>query len=145
MAKSNLQKKERELIDLNNEVIKSIRGESEFTKDILNSLITQTKQEIEDEQKNITATEAEVDDCNKSNSLMKRNYNRLISWSELYENSSLDRKKMIVAQLIDTIYIRKDYDIVINFKISFKQFLSMSTVNFEPQEEYPENAIVVSM
>ena len=58
-------------------------------------------------------------------SLKINDYDRLISWAELFETSTLERKKMIVAQLVNEIHVTKEYKISIEFNISFEQFLSM--------------------
>jgi len=48
-------------------------------------------------------------------------YNNVLTWADMYADSSIDVKKMIVSQLISAVRVSKDYKIEIDFKISEKQ------------------------
>ena len=51
-----------------------------------------------------------------------RQYNDVLSWADMYAESPMDVKKMIVAQLISAVRVSRDYRIEIDFKISERQF-----------------------
>ena len=57
-----------------------------------------------------------------SNSLILWKYNNVIKWADIYENADLPTKQIIVAHLIDSISVKKDYELTINFKINLEQF-----------------------
>ena len=50
-----------------------------------------------------------------------KQYNDVLTWADMYANSSIEVKKMIVSQLISSVKVSKDYSIEIDFKISEKQ------------------------
>ena len=51
---------------------------------------------------------------------------QLLSWADLYSKSSFEARKMILSQLIDSVYVGRDYRIEINFKFSFDEFNTQS-------------------
>lgn len=50
-----------------------------------------------------------------------RQYNDVLTWADMYTESPMDVKKMIVSQLISGVRVSRDYKIEIDFKISEKQ------------------------
>jgi len=45
----------------------------------------------------------------------------VLSWSDMYEGSPIDVKKMIVSQLVRAVHVSRDYKLEIDFKISTRQ------------------------
>ena len=52
---------------------------------------------------------------------VRRQYNDVLSWADIYAESAVEVKKMIVCQLISAVRVSRDYAIEIDFKISEKQ------------------------
>ena len=50
-----------------------------------------------------------------------RQYNDVLTWADMYAESPIDVKKMIVSQLISAVRVSADYKIEIDFKISERQ------------------------
>ncbi len=50
------------------------------------------------------------------------NYDELISWADLYEEATLEKKKMVVNALINRIEVFRDYKVKIDFNFDFEQF-----------------------
>ena len=50
-----------------------------------------------------------------------RQYNDVLTWADMFNDSAIDVKKMIVAQLISSVRVSEGYKIEIDFKISEKQ------------------------
>jgi transcriptional regulatory protein LevR len=49
-------------------------------------------------------------------------FDELISWAELYDSASLEKKKMVVNALINRIEVSRDYKVKIDFNFDFEQF-----------------------
>ena len=47
--------------------------------------------------------------------------NEIITWADIYENSTLERKKMIVAQLIKRVTVGRGYQVSVEFNITFDE------------------------
>ena len=49
-------------------------------------------------------------------------YEELISWGDIFQNSTKGTKKMIAAYLIDRVEVRRGYEVEIKFKVVYEQF-----------------------
>ena len=50
-------------------------------------------------------------------------YDDMLEWAFAYDKASMSAKKMIVAHLIDRVYVFRDYRLQIKLNISIEQFL----------------------
>ena len=50
-------------------------------------------------------------------------YTQFTSWADEFDAATVEQKKMIICQLIKEIRVFKDYNIEIEFNISYRQFL----------------------
>ena len=133
MAKTHLLDKQKELDDYKGETLKVIRGQSKLSIDLLNTLIAETEAQIKEAQLNADTVDAELRELLETSEGLKREYDRLLSWADLYDKSSFEAKKMIVSQFIQAVRIGQDYNIEIDFNVSFEEFQSFC--NDEPADE----------
>ena len=66
--------------------------------------------------------QASLDGLLDSSQSLQAEYDQLLSWADLYSKSSFEARKMILSQLIDSVYVGRDYKMEINFKFSFDEF-----------------------
>ncbi len=111
-----------ELTTLKSEVVKAIRGESAFDTEMLSELIRESEAkcatllvQYQEAKAACAEGQAVMDSLNKQ-------YKDLIGWSELYDNASIEAKKMIVNSLIKRIEVYRGYRLHIEFNIDFEQF-----------------------
>ncbi|MCL2249959.1 MAG: hypothetical protein FWC13_11900, partial [Oscillospiraceae bacterium] len=69
----------------------------------------------------IETLEKELANSKDTMTKVRRQYNDVVTWADMYNESPIDVKKMIIAQLINTVKISADYKIEIDFKISERQ------------------------
>lgn len=50
-------------------------------------------------------------------------FDELISWAELYDKSSFEKKKMIANCLIKRVDVCRGYKLKVEFNIDFEQFM----------------------
>lgn len=100
-----------------------INGESAFTTDVLTMSINSTKDELATIQQRLT--ECEQSSVEKREVLNKLDYyyDQFTSWADEFDTSTPEQKKMIVCQLIKEIRVYKNYNIEIEFNLSYRQFL----------------------
>jgi len=122
VVKAELNKHINNLKNLENEVIKYLNGESTFNRDILNGLILQTKEKVAEATGIAQQCELELSNRHQHISNIQAQYNKLIGWTEMFGESSIETKKMIVAQLIDKIKVLRGYEIDITFNVDYEQF-----------------------
>ena len=125
--------KQREYQDLRAETIKVIQGTSRLNVDLLNSLVAETSEQIKQLSWQIQTATAELEETVQSASQALREYDQLIGWAEMYDNCTFEAKKMIVAQFVKKVHVRRDYEIDIEFNVSFEEFQALY-LDKEPEE-----------
>jgi len=130
-AKARLKEKENDLEDYKAETLKVIRGKSKLSIDLLNTLVADTEEEIKAAQTDLGAAEQEHTELCESAEKLRREYDKLLTWANLYDKSTFEAKKMIVAQFVKAVRVGRDYNIEIDFNVSFEAFQSYSIQNGE--------------
>ena len=121
-AKSDYAKAAAELDTLRAEVIKSLRGESAFSQDLLGSLISDCETKCLEVQRTMEAAQAAYDEGQAMLDVLNAQYDDIISWAEMYDSASMESKKMIVSCLIRRVEVYRNYRLHIDFNIDFEQF-----------------------
>ena len=122
LLKSQFSEKQREIADYKAEAIRVIRGESKFSDELLNTLIEQAKEE---EGKLAAACEeakAEISELSKGMEKEQEEYDRLISWAEIYSVCPFETKKMFISQFVKSVRVYRNYELEIEFNVSFEEF-----------------------
>ena len=125
--------KQREYQDLRAETIKVIQGTSRLNVDLLNSLVDETSEQIKQLGIQIQTATAELEETAQNASQVLREYDQLMGWAEMYDNCTFEAKKMIVAQFVKAVHVRRDYEIDIEFNVSFEEFQALY-LDKEPEE-----------
>ena len=69
----------------------------------------------------VETLEQELANSKDTKRQVTRQYNDVLTWADMYTESAMEVKKMIVAQLIGAVRVSADYKIEIDFKISERQ------------------------
>jgi DNA invertase Pin-like site-specific DNA recombinase len=115
-------KAEADLDNLKSEVLKSIRGESKFSPDLLGELISQTEMQVRDLNDVCDKIRNEVNEGKIHIEEMHAMYDDVISWSELYQTSDLPTRKMIVANLVNRVEVARDCVLHIDLNIDLSLY-----------------------
>ena len=102
---------------------KSIKGESSFSADMLSELISKSEEECKRLFDLCREAEKEVNDTEIILKDLSDSFDELISWAELYDDASFEKKKMIVNCLIKRVDVFRGYKLKIDFNFDFQQFL----------------------
>ena len=78
-------------------------------------------------------TEDALEETLRDASQVLREYDQLVGWAEMYDNCTFEAKKMIVAQFVKAVRVRRDYEIDIEFNVSFEEFQALY-LEGEPEE-----------
>ncbi len=119
-AKSKFDKAEKEYNALKSEVVKSIQGESKYNADILSELLVSAQETLEtakksylEAQNNYTQGELQIQE-------LTNNYTRILGWSEIFDESSIETKKQIASMIINRVYVYEGYRLEFEFNINFE-------------------------
>lgn len=119
-----LREKENDLKDYQKETLKVIRGQSKLSIDLLNTMLADTETEIKEAQSVVEAAERSYLEQKASAENLRSEYDQLLTWADLYDKSSFEAKKMIVAQFIKAVRVGRNYNIEIEFNVTFEEFQS---------------------
>jgi archaellum component FlaC len=123
-ANAELHKHTESLKTLQGEVIKAIQGESKFDSAVLNDLIAQTKDKIQSSSEKADRYQSELENRNQYLTDIQADYKKLVSWAEIFQDSTPETKKMITAYLIKSVKVSRGYKMDITFNVAFEQFFN---------------------
>ena len=109
---------ERELESYKKEIIKTINGTGSFGADILGEMIEDTRSKLAALAQELEQAKEKAADLKNSAVAVQKEYDKIMSWADLYAGSSIEGKKMILRQLIERVNIGKNFEIEVEFKIS---------------------------
>ncbi len=115
-------KESHNLDTLKAEVVNCIRGESTFSKEMLSALIAESEAKCQEQLEAINRVENEIDNGQLILSAVDKECNKLISWAELYDEASFEKKKMIINCLINRVEVFRDYRLNVEFNFDIGQF-----------------------
>ena len=121
-VRSEYTKAAEELEMLKAEIIKSLRGESSFPKDILSTMVGEAEKKCSLLQEQLEAAQTAYDEGQAVMASLSTRYDDMISWAEMYDTASLEVKKMIVNCLIKRVEVFKGYEVHVEFNIDYQQF-----------------------
>ena len=106
---------------LENELLKVLDGTSALKPELLNKKHDEAERSVAEKKAAVTALEQELDNSKDTMRQVTKQYNDVLTWADMYAESPIDVKKMIVSQLISAVRVSADYKIEIDFKISERQ------------------------
>lgn len=119
-AKSLFRKKQNEILSMENKIVKASQSDEDIS--LLLPILKRLKEEEKPLSEQVQKCKTDFAELQKNCSEIKREYENIIKWADIYENADLSTKQIIVAHLIDNISIKKGYELTVNFKISSEQF-----------------------
>lgn len=122
--KRDCSKAEIQYAKLQDEIAKSLTGESTFSPEMLKAAIDSQEQKIKELTIALNEAEEQLHATEGNLTQVAEKFSDLLSWAELYENANMAAKKMIVSQIIDRVDVCKDYELKITLNISVEQFLN---------------------
>jgi site-specific DNA recombinase len=106
---------------LNEEVMKILRGESQFTAEMINHIKTDKENQIQELQREIDNLNFNVKEKELEIADIKHLKKYISNWSDKFNNADDDEKKVLLSRVIDSVVVFKE-KIEINYKIYFKNF-----------------------
>ena len=117
------QKTEKDLQNLQNEILKALSGESAFDLSILNDMVKGLKAKQEEQLAALSVAQDEESEERSTIMQMQSTYNQFVEWADVYESATMETKKMIAAQLIKRVEVFEGYKFKVELSLTAKQFL----------------------
>ena len=121
-AKAECAKTNKEYESLKLEVIKAVQGESAFPMEILSELVNNARTKMLDANAQLTELNKELEESNQRLKTIKADFQRMMEWSDIFDKSEMQVKKMIAGYIIKRIDVFEDYRLHIEFNMNFAQF-----------------------
>ncbi len=113
----------REYESLKAEIMKAVQGKSLLPAEVLNEMAEEIREKLMATSRCITELNEELADSNARMEDLRAEYQHIVSWSEMFDNSDRATQKMICAYIIKRVTVRRDYQLDIEFNINVQQFL----------------------
>lgn len=104
------------------EVAKAVQGESAFDLDVLSELVKEAKEKMLQASDRLSRLSADAENQQSRMEQIQAEYQRLLEWSEIFDNSDIAVKKMVVGYLIKRVEVGAGYRLHIEMNINFEQF-----------------------
>jgi hypothetical protein len=122
LAERELRKKTDDLGALKAEIVKSIRGASDFAPDLLNEMITSAERERDKAETAAQTLSEALADTTRMFDGFKEQHDRYVSFAEIFDGCEMNVKKMIICELIDRVDVRRGYDIDVTLAVTMEQY-----------------------
>ena len=117
-------KANKEYESLKAEVLKAVQGKSALPMEVLNEVLSETRQKVLDASHRMTELTMELENESAKVEQMEAEFNRIATWSEIFDSSDIATKKMICGYIIKRVTVYRDYQISVDFNINVEQFLN---------------------
>ena len=121
-AKREFAKATKEYESVKSKLMAIIRGESSLPESVISEMAEEAKQKMMAASEKVSALNAEMERSNSRTDEIRKDYQTILKWSEMFDSSDMAVKKMIVGYLIKKVYVYSNYRLHIEFNINFAQF-----------------------
>ena len=117
------QKNVKQLESLRGEIAKSLTGESIYNKEDLSLALDGIKVKITENEQSLAKLKDEDNQKKLLADSVMSAYRQFRSWSEEFEDASMETKKMIACQLFSRVEVGKGYKVKIVMNMTYRQFV----------------------
>ena len=118
-----LQKNVKQLESLRGEIAKSLVGESIYNKEDLSLALDGIKAKITENEQSLVKLKDEDNRKKLLADSVVPAYRQFKSWSEEFEDASMETKKMIACKLFSRVEVGKGYKVRIVMNMTYRQFV----------------------
>ena len=121
-AKREFAKATKEYESVKEKLYDVIRGKSSLPESVLTEMANEAKEKMLAASEKVSTLSAEMEQSTTKADEIRKDYQRILKWSELFDDSDIVTKKMVAGYLIKRIDVYTDYRLHIEFNINFAQF-----------------------
>lgn len=121
-AKADYAKLQAQQNKLQQEVLKSLMGESTFDTDLLKKMLSDNTAALAQAESIMESCEADKDAEEERIQYLSQQYRSITDWAEEFDAADNDNKKMILARIIEKITVDRNYHLNITFFVTEESF-----------------------
>ena len=91
---------------------------------MLSEKLEEIRKKVLDSSKRVTDLTLQLEQKHSIIADMKAEYDRIASWSEIFNQSDMAVKKMICSYIIERVVVNRGYELEVKFSINVEQFLN---------------------
>lgn len=121
-AKADYAKLQAQQTKLQQEVLKSLMGESTFDTDLLKKMLSDNTAALAQAESIMESCEADKDAEEERIQYLSQQYRSITDWAEEFDAADNNNKKMILARIIEKITVDRNYHLNITFFVTEESF-----------------------
>ena len=126
-AVKDFEEAQRQINALEEEAMKALTGENKLDLGIVNNMIMKQKARLDAAAKAMEESKARLDAEKNQKRSNEIQVDEILTWASRFEDASYEAKHMVIAELVDRIEVKKDYEITIYWRMTADQFLGKKT------------------
>lgn len=123
-AKAENSKATTEYESMKAEMVKVVLGTSDMPKDVLSEVVNECRDKVIATSERLTSLTVELERGNARVTEMESELSRIRTWSEIFDGSDMEVKKMIANYIIKRVNVFKGYKLDIELNLNVQQFLN---------------------
>lgn len=108
------------------EIIKVIDGTGRFPADVLSRMITSAQDEVKTLKLEYARMVTSAEDKAAHLKEMDQYYEEFLGWAEEFELATMQRKRMILSELLERVEVGKGYKVTLKINLSYGQLLDIT-------------------
>ncbi|MBP3857014.1 MAG: recombinase family protein [Ruminiclostridium sp.] len=117
-----LKRNTNQLEKLQDEIAATLTGDSVYSAEQLSSAIKTVEERISTQKFQLEQLQNEAKSKKTSIEKIRPMFDQFVSWAQEFDNSTIEQKKMIIAQLVTRIELNRDYELNIELNMDYKDF-----------------------
>lgn len=123
-ARQAYEKARSDYLALQEELVKSLSGDSAFSQDMIKSVIHRRQCDQEKSLSDLVEAEQAVEQAKSQAAIISQQFDELIDWVRKYPSASLDAKRIILYHIIERVDIFRGYRLNMQLTEQVQQFLT---------------------
>lgn len=119
-AKEQLEQAQKKLRTIKEEIIECLSGNSAFSKEELSIILSEQNERVSSLTNRVDVLAQDTKDGEQQIDASMQKLDCVRSWAQSFDGADLETKKMIVANLISKVIVKRDYEIEIVFNVDIE-------------------------
>ena len=108
------------------EIANVLIGESSFTSEQLHTALEAVEKSISAAEEKLKDSKARLDNLDSERKAVESGYTKLTTWAEEFDRASVERKKMIIAEMFPRVELSRGYNVKVTVNRAFKPYMEIT-------------------
>ena len=108
------------------EIANVIIGESSFTSEQLHTALEAVEKSISVAEEKLKDSKTRLDNLDSERKAVESGYTKLTTWAEEFDRASVERKKMIIAEMFPRVELSRGYNVKVTVNRAFKPYMEIT-------------------